>query len=102
MHVIVDLSIIPIGVGNSLSPYVAACERVLREAGFEPELHANGTNFEGEWDTAFAALRRCHETLHEMGAPRVSANLRIGTRVDRHQSLADKVASVEAELKKPS
>jgi uncharacterized protein (TIGR00106 family) len=98
MKVIADLAIIPIGVGVSLSKYVAACERVLTEAGLEPQLHANGTNVEGEWEVVFAALKRCHETLHEMGAPRVSTNLRLGTRVDRSQSMQDKINSVETKL----
>ena len=71
MKVIADLAIIPIGVGVSLSKYVAACERVLTEAGLEPTLHANGTNVEGEWEQVFAALKRCHETLHEMVAARL-------------------------------
>ena len=98
MHVIADISIVPLGVGLSLSPYVAACERVLAEAGLEPKLHAYGTNVEGEWDAVFTALRRCHELLHEMGAPRVSTNLRCGTRTDRTQSLEDKVRSVQEKL----
>jgi len=98
MKVIADLAIVPLGVGLSLSPYVAACERVLVEAGLEPQLHANGTNVEGDWDQVFAALKRCHEALHQMGAPRVSTNLRCGTRTDRDQSLDDKVRSVEEKL----
>ena len=98
MNVIADLAIIPIGVGVSLSKYVAACERVLTEGGLEPTLHANGTNVEGNWDVVFAALKRCHEVLHEMGAPRVSTNMRLGTRVDRGQSMQDKINSVEAKI----
>ena len=98
MQVIVDIAIVPIGVGNTLSPWVAACERVLREAGLEPVLHANGTNVEGDWDVVFGALRRCHETLHTMGAPRISTNIRLGTRTDRAQTMAEKIAAVEAEL----
>jgi len=98
MKVIADLAIIPIGVGVSLSKYVAACERVLSEAGLQSQLHANGTNVEGEWDVVFAALKRCHETLHEMGAPRVSTNLRLGTRVDRVQTMQEKIESVEQKL----
>ncbi|MBT3389643.1 MAG: MTH1187 family thiamine-binding protein [Chloroflexi bacterium] len=98
MNVIIDIAIVPIGVGVSLSKYVAACERVLLEAGLQPQLHANGTNVEGEWEVVFAALRRCHETLHSMGAPRVSTNLRLGTRNDRLQRMAEKIASVEEKL----
>jgi uncharacterized protein (TIGR00106 family) len=98
MKVMADLSVVPIGVGVSLSKYVAACERVLREAGLSIRLHAYGTNIEGEWDEVFAAIRRCHEVVHEMGAPRISTTLRVGTRTDRTQTMDDKVRSVEAKL----
>lgn len=95
MNVMIDLCLVPIGVGTSVAKYVAACHRVLEEAGLSHRLHAYGTNVEGEWDEVFAAVRRCHEVVHEMGAPRVSTSLRLGTRTDRRQSMDDKVASVE-------
>jgi uncharacterized protein (TIGR00106 family) len=98
MKVQIDLSIIPLGIGVSLSKYVAACERVLRDAGLEPRLHAFGTNVEGEWDDVFTAVKRCHEVMHEMGAPRVSTTVRLGTRVDREQTLEDKVRSVAEKI----
>jgi uncharacterized protein (TIGR00106 family) len=98
MKVIVDLCIVPVGVGVSLSRYVAECEHILEEAGLSHELHANGTNIEGEWEDVFAAVRRCHERLHEMGVPRISTILHLGTRSDRQQSMADKVRSVQAKL----
>ncbi|HIF93908.1 MAG: MTH1187 family thiamine-binding protein [Myxococcales bacterium] len=98
MNVIVDLCIVPLGVGVSLSTYIAACERVLAEAGLEIRLHANGTNIEGEWDDVFAAIKRCHGAVHEMGAPRISTTIKVGTRTDRRQSMEDKVRSVEAKL----
>jgi uncharacterized protein (TIGR00106 family) len=98
MKAIVDLTVIPLGVGLSLSSYVAACERVFEEAGLKTQLHANGTNIEGDWDQVFAAVKRCHEVLHEMGAPRISSNIRLGTRTDRAQSMEDKIRSVEAKL----
>jgi len=98
MHVIVDLCVVPLGVGVSVSKYVAACERVLQEAGLKTHLHAYGTNIEGEWDAVFAAVKRCHEVVHQMGAPRVSSTLRVGTRTDRMQTMEDKVRSVEEKL----
>lgn len=98
MRVILDVAIIPIGVGLSLSRYVAACERVFTDAGLEPKLHPNGTNIEGEWDEVMGAVKRCHEVLHEMGAPRVATNVRVGTRVDREQTMADKLVSVRSKL----
>jgi uncharacterized protein (TIGR00106 family) len=99
VHVLVDLSLVPLGVGLSLSRYIAACERVLKDAGLDTSLHAFGTNIEGEWDQVFAAIKRCHEVLHEMGAPRVHATMRVGTRTDKAQSLGDKVRSVEAQMR---
>jgi uncharacterized protein (TIGR00106 family) len=99
MNVILDLCIIPIGVGVSLSPYVAACERVLTEAGLKTALHANGTNIEGEWDKVFAAVKQCHQVVHDMGAPRVCTVIKLGTRTDRAQTMDDKVRSVECKGK---
>ncbi len=98
MKVIADVSVAPIGVGVSLSPYVAACEKVLKDAGLKLHLHAYGTNVEGEWDEVFAAIKRCHEAVHAMGAPRVSTVIKVGTRTDRDQTLEEKVRSVEAKM----
>lgn len=98
MKVLVDLCIVPIGVGVSLSTYIAACETVLTEAGLKTSLHSYGTNIEGEWDTVFAAIKRCHEVVHEMGAPRITTTIKLGTRTDRSQTMEDKVTSVQKKL----
>src|SRR5450759_4711555 len=98
MRVIADLCLIPIGVGVSVSREIAACERVLAEAGLKTKLHAYGTNIEGEWDEVFAAIKRCHEIVHAMGVPRISSSLRFGTRNDRSQTMNDKVRSVQQKL----
>ncbi len=100
MNVILEFSIVPIGVGTSLSKYVAACERVLAETGLHYELHANGTNVEGEWDAVFAAIKLCHEALHQMGAPRLSTLIKVGTRTDRLQTMENMVMSVQSKLEK--
>lgn len=98
MNVMIDLCVVPIGVGVSLSPYVAACEKVLQQSGLKHVLHAYGTNIEGEWEAVFAAVKRCHEVIHEMGAPRVSTIIKLGTRIDREQTLEDKIRSVQDKL----
>ena len=98
MKVMVDLCIVPLGVGVSLSSYIAACEKVLAEAGLSIALHSYGTNIEGEWDEVFAAVKRCHEAVHAMGAPRITTTIKVGTRTDRQQSMADKIRSVQEKL----
>lgn len=99
MKAIAEFTIIPIGVGVSLSKYVAACEQVLEKSGLSYELHANGTNLEGEWEAVIGAIKTCHEKLHEMGVPRIATQIKIGTRTDREQKMAEKTASVRAKLK---
>jgi uncharacterized protein (TIGR00106 family) len=98
MKAIVDLCVVPLGVGVSVSEYVVACERVVKEAGLKSALHSYGTNIEGEWDAVFAAIKKCHETVHAMGAPRISTVIKVGTRTDRDQTMDDKVRSVETKL----
>ena len=98
MKVIADLGIIPLGVGLSLSSHIARCEKVLKEAGLKTQVHANGTNIEGEWDAVVAGVKRCHQVLHEAGVPRISTILKLGTRIDRDESMEDKVRSVNEKL----
>ena len=98
MKAIADVCVVPIGVGVSVSEYVVVCEKIFREAGLEPRLHAYGTNVEGDWDAVTSAIRLCHERIHAMGAPRVSTSIRIGTRTDRAQSMQDKIDSVTSKL----
>ena len=98
MKVNAMVSVIPLGVGVSLSTYVAACQRVLSEAGVKRQLHAHGTNVEGEWEVVVDAIRRCVETVHSMGAPRVSTLIKISSRTDRAQTSEDMVRSVEEKL----
>lgn len=100
MNVIMDLCVVPLGVGTSVSEYVTACQRVLDEAGLDHTLHAYGTNIQGEWDAVLAAVKRCHQVVHEMGAPRISTIIKLGTRTDRAQTMQDKIRSVEEKLRR--
>jgi uncharacterized protein (TIGR00106 family) len=98
MKATVDLCVIPLGVGVSVSEYVAECQRVLEASGLDYQMHSWGTNIEGEWDAVFAAVKECHERVHAMGAPRITTTLKIGTRTDREQTMNDKIRSVEEKL----
>ncbi len=98
MKVIMDLCVVPMGVGLSVSEYIAECHKIIKEAGLSSQLHAYGTNIEGEWDQVFAVVKKCHEKIHEMGAPRITTTIKAGTRIDREQTMADKIASVKDKL----
>ena len=75
---------------------------MLSEAGLKTNLHAYGTNIEGDWDEVFAAIKSCHEVVHDMGVSRISTSIRLGTRTDREQTMTDKLRSVEEKLEAPS
>jgi len=62
-------------------------------------MHANGTNVEGDWADVFSTIRRCHETLHAMGVPRIHTDIKLGTRTDRVQTMAEKIASVQKQMR---
>ena len=94
MKVIIDLCVVPIGVGISVSKYVAKCQEIIESAGLKSSLHAYGTNIEGDWDTVFDVVKKCHEKIHEMGAPRITTTIKAGTRNDREQTMEDKIKSV--------
>lgn len=98
MKIIAELSIIPIGVGLSLSTYIAECERILRNKDLTIQLHAEGTNIEGELNEVLDAIKSCIEAVHELGAPRMVTNIKISSRIDKIESMKDKVNSVESKL----
>ena len=99
MQVMVDLCLIPIGVGVSLSPYIASCQKILAATGLNYQMHSYGTNIEGDWDAVMAAVKACHEAVHQQGAPRITSTIKLGTRVDRSQSMQDKIDSVAEQLR---
>ena len=98
MKVIVDVCVVPVGVGVSVSAYVAACQEVIEQAGLTHQMHAYGTNIEGDWDEVMSVVKRCHQRVHELGAPRITTTQKLGTRVDRAQTMDDKIQSVQKKL----
>ena len=98
MNVIMDLCIVPIGVGVSVSKYIAACHGVLQKYQVKTSLHAYGTNIEGDWDEVFSAVKACHEEVHRLGAPRITTTIKVGTRTDRVASMEAKISSVNEKL----
>jgi len=96
--VIADVQITPMGVGKSVSTYVAACEKVFKRHNLICQLHAYGTNVEGDWEGVMVALKECHVVLHEMGAPRVSTAVKICTRIDKSNTISETIQSVAGKI----
>jgi uncharacterized protein (TIGR00106 family) len=98
MSVLAELSIFPLGKGESLSPYVARAVSVIKESGLPHRLGPMGTSIEGEWDQILAVMDRCKEVLQE-DCDRVYMVLKADIRKDGGESrLEEKVRSVEDKL----
>jgi len=91
MKALAEIQVIPIGVGVSVRKEVQRAHELIRASGLEVQLHAYGTNVEGDLDTILAAIKKVHETLHAEGAPRLATTVKIGTRTDKEPDLASKV-----------
>lgn len=98
MKVIAELMIVPVGAGISFSKYIAECERILQESGLKIQLHAEGTNVEGEFDAVMRSIKQCVETMHKMGVPRLMTNIHLSTRIDKSETMEEKVKSVEEKV----
>ena len=95
---IVDFSISPVGVGESLSAYVAEAFKIIEESGLPYEHHAMGTNLEGDWDEVMTVIKACRNRMLEK-ANRVSISIKIDDRKGVTDGLTRKVASAKAKMK---
>ena len=94
---IAEFSIIPIGKGESLSPYVAETFKIIESSGVAYEHHAMGTNLEGEWDEVMAVIKACRDKLLE-SSNRVSLSIKVDDRKGTSARLAYKVDSARRKM----
>jgi uncharacterized protein (TIGR00106 family) len=97
-----EISIIPIsGQGDpSMSKEVAAAFEAIRGVkGVSATLTALGTQIEAQSiNDVVDAIRQAHEAAKRAGAVRVISSIRIDERLDKNQTLQDKIHSVERRL----
>ena len=91
MKATAEIQVIPIGAGVSVRAHVKRAHELLGERGLGIQLHAYGTNVEGELADILDAVRYVHETLHAEGVVRLSTAIKIGTRTDKEPSLSGKL-----------
>lgn len=90
-------SVTPIGVGDSVSEYVAEAVRIVRASGLPHETGPMFTTVEGDWDEVMALIGRCVEAVAAR-APRVSVVVKCDVRPGVTDALRRKVAALEARL----
>jgi uncharacterized protein (TIGR00106 family) len=95
--VILEFSVTPLGVGESVSGYVARCLEIVEKSGLDYQLHAMGTLVEGELDAVLAVLKQCIEATAAT-CPRVTCSAKLDFRRGHTGRLKAKVQSVEDKL----
>jgi uncharacterized protein (TIGR00106 family) len=91
MKAVAEVQVIPLGVGVSVRKEVQRAHELLKAAGLRVELHAYGTNVEGDLGDILRAVEQVHRTLHAEGTVRLSTFLKLGTRTDKEPSLSGKL-----------
>ncbi|HQN75776.1 MAG TPA: MTH1187 family thiamine-binding protein [Methanomassiliicoccales archaeon] len=98
-RVIAEFSIVPVGTGISLSPFVAECLRIVEESGLKHQLTPMGTVLEGDGEKVMATIMACHSQVLRM-SERVVTSIKIDDRRDRPADMERKVRSVEEKMRK--
>jgi uncharacterized protein (TIGR00106 family) len=96
---IAEFSIVPVGTGTSLSPFVAECLRIVKDSGLKHQLTPMGTVLEGDGEKVMATIMACHSRVLMM-SDRVVTSINIDDRRDRPADMERKVRSVEERLRK--
>ncbi len=97
MSVLAEFSVVPIGVGVSVSAQVARVLRVVAESGIPYKANPMGTGLEGEWDQVMGVIGKCHaEVMRD--ADRVVTSIKIDDRKGQNARMEKKLASVEQRL----
>lgn len=104
MTIHAEISIIPISQQGDTSmskPIAAAFDAIRKVKGVSATLTPLGTQIEaGSLDDVLNAIKNAHEAAKRVGASRIISNIRIDERLDKVQTLQDKVHSVEQKLSK--
>lgn len=95
--VLLEMSIVPMGVGESVSTYVAECVDLVDQSGLAYELHAMGTIVEGELAAVLALMQQCIEKMAEH-SDRVTCTAKLDFRRGKSGRLKSKIESVEQKL----
>ena len=95
--VLLEMSITPLGKGESVGAYVAQCVDIIDRSGLDYEFHSMGTIIEGELDQLLDLMRRCIEQT-ATHSDRVTCAAKLDFRRGHEGRLKSKVASVEQKL----
>ena len=97
---IMEVSLVPLGSGISISQYVAQALKVLqKDKAIKYELTSMGTIIEGNLDRLFELVKEMHQVIFNSGVKRLVTTIKIDDRTDKPMTGSNKVKSVKDKLK---
>ncbi|MFZ5907687.1 MAG: MTH1187 family thiamine-binding protein [Nitrospirota bacterium] len=96
---LVEFSIIPIGIGSSLGAQLAEVLKLVDASGLPYKLNPMGTVVEGEWEEIMKLIKKCHGTVIRKN-DRAVTTITIDDRKGKPNRLELKVKSLEKRVGK--
>jgi len=89
-----EITVIPVGVGTSVSRYITECVKVIRKYKLKHKVTPTSTIIEGDVKTVFDVLREMHEKPFEFGVKRVVTVIKIDDRRDKDVTMNYKLERI--------
>jgi len=96
---LVEFTIVPIGVGSSIGDQLAEVLKIVDAGGMPYKVNPMGTVVEGEWDEVMKLVRKCHDAVMKTGE-RAITTISIDDRKGKPGRIDEKVKSVERRIGK--
>jgi uncharacterized protein (TIGR00106 family) len=90
--IIAEVSIVPLGIGTSVSQYVKRAVKVIESSGLKNVTGGMSTAIESpDLDTLFGVIKDAEQAVLDAGAKRVVITLKIDDRRDKNATIAAKI-----------
>ncbi len=96
---LLELSVIPLGRGRSISADLADVVKIIDASGLDYRLTAAGTILEGNWEQLMDVARKCHAAMRKK-TERVVTLMKVDDYAERTGRLTAAVASIEQKVGK--
>jgi uncharacterized protein (TIGR00106 family) len=94
-----EVSIVPLGKGESLSGFVAESMKIIEASGLDYRINPMGTVLVGSYDEVMDVIKKCHMRMMEL-APRTVTTIKLDDRKGVNVTLDSKIRSVEKKVGK--
>ncbi len=97
MSTLAEFSIVPMGKGASVSPFIARVLKIVADSGISYKANPMGTVLEGDWASIMSVIKSCHDEVMK-DSERVLTTIRIDDRSGAGPRIERKLESVELKL----